>query len=117
VHGRIGGEIAMKTICRVTPMLDYYLLDGNVSGDTATITAFEFFGGERKNLFRFTAKREGVVLNVSLIEGMPEWLPVSARIGLHPERDGVDPYDQLTGTCSSEKEEFMKKIRPTGLGR
>lgn len=116
-HGRIGGEIATKSICRVIPMFDYLLLEGNISGDTATITAFDFIGGERKNFFRFTAKRDGVVITISLKEGAQEWLPASARIGLHPRREGEDPYDQLTGTCSVEKEELMKKIRPSGLGR
>lgn len=114
-HGRIGGEIATKSICRAIPMFDYLLLEGKVSGDTATITAFDFIGAERKNFFRFTAKRDGVVITVSLKDGAQEWLPASVRIGLHPHGDG-DPYDQLTGTCSVEKEELMKKIRPK-LGR
>lgn len=115
--GRIGGEIAMKSICRVIPMFDYLLLEGKISGDTATITAFDFIGGERKDFFRFAAKRDGVVITVSLKEGAQEWLPASARIGLHPLREGEDPYDQLTGTCRVEKEELLKKIRPSGLGR
>jgi hypothetical protein len=117
-HGRIGGEISMKSICRVVPMFDYLLLEGKVSGDRATITAFDFIGGERKNFFRFSAKRDGVVITVSPEEGSREWLPaVPVRIGLHPSREGEDPYDQLTGTCRVEKEELMKRIRQGGLGR
>lgn len=116
-HGRIGGEIATKSICRTIPMLDYLLLDGKVSGDIATITAYDFIGGKRKDFFQFTAKRDGVVITVALKEGGQEWLPASARIGLHPRREGEDPYDQLTGTCGEEREEFMRKIRPSGLGR
>ena len=117
-HGRIGGEISMKSICRVVPMFDYLLLEGKISGDIATITAFDFIGGERKNFFRFSAKRDGVVITVAPGEGAQEWLPaVPVRIGLHPSREGEDPYDQLTGTCRVEKEELMKKIRPSGLGR
>lgn len=116
-HGRIGGEIATKSICRTIPMLDYLLLDGKVSGDIATITAYDFIGGKRKDFFLFTAKRDGVVITVALKEGGQEWLPTSARIGLHPRREGEDPYDQLTGTCSEEREEFIQKIRPSGLGR
>ena len=117
-HGRIGGEISMKSICRVVPMFDYLLLEGKISGDIATITAFDFIGGERKNFFRFSAKRDGVVITVAPGEGVQEWLPaVPERIGLHPSREGEDPYDQLTGTCRVEKEELMKKIRPSGLGR
>ncbi|MDO8769984.1 MAG: hypothetical protein Q7K57_15005 [Burkholderiaceae bacterium] len=116
-HGRVGGEIAMKTICQAAPMFDYLLLEGKISGDTAIVTVFDFIGGERKNFFRFTAKRDGVVVTVSLKEGSPEWLPAPARIGLHPLRDGDDPYKSLIGTCSAEKEVFLKKIRPNGLGR
>lgn len=117
-HGKIGGEISMKSICRVVPMFDYLLLEGEVSGDIATITAFDFIGGERKNFFRFSAKRDGVVITVSPEEGAREWLPaVPVRIGLHPFREGEDPYDQLTGTCRVEKEELMKKIRPEVMGR
>lgn len=117
-RGNIGGEISMKSICRVVPMLDYLLLEGKVSGDTATITAFDFIGGERKNFFRFFAKRDGVVITVSPGEGAQNWLPrTPVRIGLHPSNEGQDPYDQLTGTCKVEKEELMKKIRPDGLGR
>ncbi|MBW8365309.1 MAG: hypothetical protein K0M39_12225 [Rhizobium sp.] len=116
-HGRIGGEIATKSICRTIPMLDYLLLDGKVSGDIATITAYDFIGGKRKDFFHFTAKRDGVVITVALKEGEQEWLPAPARIGLHPRRKGEDPYDQLTGTCGEEREEFMRKIRPSGLGR
>ena len=117
-HGRIGGEISMKSICRVVPMFDYLLLEGKISGDIATITAFDFIGGERKNFFRFSAKRDGVVITVAPGEGAQEWLPaVPERIGLHPSREGEVPYDHLTGTCRVEKEELMKKIRPSGLGR
>lgn len=117
-HGKIGGEISMKSICRVVPMFDYLLLEGKVSGDIATITAFDFIGGERKNFFRFSAKRDGVVITVSPEEGAREWLPaLPVRIGLHPFREDEDPYDQLTGTCRVEKEELMKKIRPEVMGR
>ncbi len=117
-HGKIGGEISMKSICRVVPMFDYLLLEGKVSGDLATITAFDFIGGERKNFFRFSAKRDGVVITVSPEEGAREWLPaIPVRIGLHPFREGEDPYDQLTGTCRVEKEELMKKIRSEVMGR
>lgn len=117
-HGRIGGEITMKSICRVVPMFDYLMLEGKVSGDTATITAFDFIGGERKNFFQFSAKRDGVVMTVSPEEGAGEWLPpLPVRIGLHPFQESEDPYDQLTGTCRVEKEELMKTIRPGGLGR
>lgn len=117
-HGNIGGEISTKSICRVVPMLDYLLLEGKVSGDTATITAFDFIGGKRKNFFRFSAKRDGVVITVSPREGTQDWLPSApVRIGLHPSNGGEDPYDQLFGTCKVEKEELMKKIRPGGLGR
>lgn len=117
-HGRIGGEISMKSICRVVPMFDYLLLEGKVSGDIATITAFDFIGGERKDFFRFFAKRDGVVVTVSPKEGTREWLPEApVRIGLHPPLDGDDPYDQLIGTCREEKEALMAKIRPKGMGR
>lgn len=116
-HGRIGGEISTKSTCQVVPMFDYLLLEGTISGDTATITAFDFIGGERKDFFQFTAKRDGVVILVALKEGAQEWLPTPIRIGLHPDREGEDPYDQLTGTCALEKEELMRSIRPKGLGR
>ena len=117
-HGRIGGEISMKSICRVVPMFDYLLLEGKVSGGLATITAFDFIGGERKNFFRFYAKRDGVVITVSPKEGARDWLPEApVRIGLHPPRDDEDPYDQLVGICRDEKEALMKQIRPKGLGR
>ncbi|MEW6400285.1 MAG: hypothetical protein AB1649_00725 [Chloroflexota bacterium] len=117
-HGNIGGEISMKSICHVVPMFDYLLLEGKVSGDTATITAFDFIGGERKNFFRFFAKRDGVVITVSPGEGAQDWLPSApVRIGLHPSNKSEDPYDQLFETCKVEKEALMKKIRPDGLGR
>lgn len=117
-HGNIGGEISMKSICRVIPMFDYLLLEGKLSGDTATITAFDFIGGERKNFFRFFAKRDGVVVTISPGEGVQDWLPPApVRIGLHPSNEGEDPYNQLFGTCKEEKEKLMKKIRPDGLSR
>jgi hypothetical protein len=68
-RGRIGGEIAMKSICHAIPMFDYLLLEEKVRGDTATITAFDSIGGERKNFFRFTAKRDHLIITVSLKEG------------------------------------------------
>jgi len=114
-HGRIGGEIATKAICRAVPMFDYLLLEGQISGNTATVTAFDFIGGERKNFFRFTVQRDGAVIAISLKEGSPEWLPPAARIGLHPGNE--DPYKSLTGTCSVEREALLKQIRPKGLGR
>lgn len=118
-QGRVGDEIAMRSICRVTPMLDYYLLEGQVSGRTATITAFDFIGGKRFNFFVFTAEREETsgVITVGLKEGSPEWLPTTARIGRHPPVSGDDPYSHLTGTCRLEKEELLNTLRPSGLGR
>lgn len=112
-HGRIGGEVSMKSICRVVPIFDYLLLEGKVSGGIARITAFDFIGGKRKNFFRFSAKRDGVVITVFREEGAEEWLPETpARIGLHPPRDDEDPYVQLAGACRVEREEFIKTVRP-----
>jgi hypothetical protein len=111
-HGRIGGEIATKSICQVVPMFDYLLLEGEISGNKATVTAFDFIGGERKNFFRFTAQRDGAVISIDLKEGMAEWLPSAARIGLHPDKE--DQYKSLTGTCSVEREALLKQIRPKG---
>ena len=118
-QGSIGGEISMKSICRVVPKFDYLLIDGKVSGDTATIPAFDTIDGERKNFFRFSAKRDDdLVITVTPEEGAREWLPpYPVRIGLHQPRENEDPYDQLTGTCGVEREELMKKIRPGRPGR
>ena len=116
-RGRIGGEIAMPVICRATPLLDYYLLDGQVSGDTATITAYDYVGGYRQNFFRFNAKREGVVITVTPAAGAIDWLPTATRIALHPRVESEDPYKLLHGKCAAEREAFMKTIRPQGLGR
>ena len=120
-HGKLGGEIATKTICHAVPFVDYFLLEGKVSTTepkSATITAWDLIGGEKKYFFRFVVKREGAVVTVSQTEGAPGWLPPSARLGLHPDGGSEDdPYKQLQGTCATEKEEFLKKIRPPGLGR
>lgn len=110
-QGRLGGEIAVRSICKAVPMLDYFLLEGTVSGDTATITAFDHIGGSRENFFRFTAKREGVVLTATLKEGDPEWLPSHYRIGLHPKVEGEDPYKLLSGFCGVEREALKEAIR------
>lgn len=118
-RGRIGGEIATKSICRAAPLLDYFLLDGKVSlfdTKSATITAWDIVGGEKQYFFRFVVRRDGPVVTVSPSEGTSEWLPAIARIGLDP-RKGEDPYKQLTGACAAEREDFLKKIRPSGLGR
>lgn len=114
-QGRIGGEIATKSICRAVPMFDYLLLEGKVSGNTAKVTAFNFIGGERKNFFRFTMQRDGVVITISLKEGSPAWFPSAARIGRHPGTE--DRYKSLTGTCSVEKEALLKQIQSKGSDR
>ena len=110
-RGRIGGEVAMKSICRVVPIFDYLLLEGSVSGNIATIVAFDHIGGRRENFFTITAKREGVVMEVALKDGMRDWLPVPVRIALSPPKEGEDPYEQMMGTCKAEKEELLKEVR------
>lgn len=115
--GSIGGEIAMKSICRATPLLDYFLLDGRVNkfdAGTAKIVAFDFIGGRRRVFFTLTVKRQGVVMTVSE-DGPPQWLRAPVRIALNPLDKDDDPYKQLTGACSAEREEFLKTIRPPNL--
>jgi hypothetical protein len=113
-HGKVGGDLSTKAICKINPMFDYLMLEGDISGDTATITAFDFIGGKRENFFRFTAKREGVVMNVELKEGFIDWIPRPVRIARHPD-EGEDPYANMPGLCADEKGKFMKQIRPSGL--
>lgn len=110
-RGRIGGEIAMKSICQVVPMFDYLLLEGSVSGNIATFVAFDHIGGRRENFFTFTAKREGVVMEVALKDGVSDWLPVPVRIAVSPPKEGEDPYEHMVGSCKAEKEEFLKEVR------
>lgn len=113
-YGKVGGDLSTKAICKINPMFDFLMLEGKISGDTATILAFDFIGGKRENFFRFTAKREGIVMNVTLQEGFTDWIPQPVRIARHPG-DGEDPYAKMSGLCAAEKEELMKQIRPAGL--
>lgn len=109
--GKLSGEITSKLICQTVPTLDYLLLEGTTSGDTATLTAFDFLGGHRRDFFRFKAKREGVILEITLIDGLPDWIPGGARVGLHPSEEKDDSEQTPIGYCAIERADYIRKLR------
>ena len=106
-QGHIGGEISLRSICKSTP-LNYFLLDGVVKGDTAYINVFDVFGGKKQVIFKFSAKREGVVLTVSPQNSNSTWIKGNARIALHPKTKEDDIYKVLGNYCIEERGSSIK---------
>lgn len=114
-RGKIGGEISAKSICKGVPLLDYLLLDGEVSWGKAIITAYDFVGGKRQDFFRFTAERDGVVLVVKAADPALGWIPEESRIALEQGLSGEAVYPLLHGSCAEERASFMKRVHEEAL--
>ncbi|KQW52293.1 MULTISPECIES: hypothetical protein [unclassified Roseateles] len=112
-RGYIGGEIVSQAICSGKPFPDYLLLEGRVSmsGDSASVVAWDVVGGKRQNYFTFSIEREPAVLTLRQMEGVQGVLPVPARVALYPEMKVEEKiYEALREVCKGERELFLDKL-------
>ncbi len=114
-EGEIDGTIATKEICKNIPLVDYVLLRGKVSGNTATVAAWDIIQGQKTDFALLKIVREGEAITVTPTEGFKEWFPATARLGRHPLKSGKAPEPNQT-FCAEERKSFFEKIRPSGKG-
>ena len=110
-QGNIDGTIATKSICRSLPVLNYVLLRGEVSGNTANVIAWDILQGHKTDFAELKLVRDGDVVTVTPASGRKDWFPATARLGRHPDESGVDPEPDRT-FCAEERKAFFKKTPP-----
>lgn len=115
-EGEIDGTIATKKICKSVPLVNYVLLRGKVSGNTATVVAWDIVQGHKKDFALLNIVRDGEVITVAPTEGFKEWFPATARLGKHPLEAGKVPEPDQT-FCAEERKSFFEKIRPPENGK
>ncbi|MCT8283564.1 hypothetical protein [Xanthomonas translucens] len=109
-QGDIDGTIATKSICKSIPVLNYVLLRGKVSGDTAHVVAWDIVQGHKTDFAELTLVRDGGVITVRPTSGRKEWFPLAARLGRHPDESGVEPEPDQT-FCNEERKAFKSASR------
>lgn len=111
-QGNIDGTIATKNICRSIPTLNYVLLRGEVSGNTAHVTAWDIVQGHKTDFAQLRLVRDGDVITVTPSFGHKDWFPEIARLGRHPDEPGIEPKPDQT-FCAQERKAFFDKLRPS----
>jgi hypothetical protein len=109
-QGNIDGTIATKNICKSIPVLNYVLLRGEVSGNTAHVTAWDIVQGHKIDFAELKLVRDGNVIVVTPSFGRKDWFPATARLGRHPAEQGVEPKSDQT-FCAQEQKTFFEKLR------
>jgi hypothetical protein len=81
--GHLTGMIAADQICLSKPFTSFLLFEGEASGSSATITAYDSHGGKRSDFVKAKLERDGAIMTVVPMDGNVEWLPKMTRV----ERD------------------------------
>lgn len=101
-HGKIGGAMAGKPVCKYGLPFDFILIEGETAflGTKADVRAYDFVGGDKKILAEFSLRLDGVVLDVipKTQHGMFGGAPL--RIARHPDRTSDQAMDTLRGFCA-----------------
>ncbi|OZB82717.1 MAG: hypothetical protein B7X28_03215 [Halothiobacillus sp. 13-55-253] len=111
-QGDIDGTIATKSICRSIPVLNYVLLRGEVSGNTAKVIAWDIVHGHKTDFAELKLVRDGEVVTVTPTSGRKDWFPTTARLGRHPGESGAEPEPDQT-FCDEERKALFNKLRPS----
>lgn len=109
-EGYIDGTIATKKVCETLPIVDYFLLRGEVSGDKANVVAWDIIKGHKTDFAELILERKNGVITVTPKSGHTDLFPAIARIGQHPLEPGEDPKP-TSDYCKEEREEFRKMVR------
>lgn len=103
-NGEIDGTIAAKKICADTPLFDYVLITGSISGNKAEILVFDVIGGHEKAFAKLTLQRDGVIMTVSPKETVSDWFPEMTRIAHHSQDNQNKEFNEM---CKDEREAFL----------
>ena len=109
-QGDIEGTIATKGICNSIPVFNYVLLRGEVSGNTAYVTAWDIVQGHKTDFAELKLVRDGNVITVTPSSGRKDWFPAAARLGRHPAEPGTEPEPDQS-FCDQERKAFFDKLR------
>ena len=110
-QGNIDGTIATKRICKSLPVLNYVLLRGEVSGNTARVVAWDIVQGHKTDFAELTLIREDTAITVTPTSGRKEWFPATARLGKHPDETGEETHID-SSFCSDERKGFFDRLQP-----
>lgn len=101
-EGEISGTIATKKICENIPFVNYVLLRGEVSGNTALVVVWDIVQSKKTDFALLKIVRDGEVITVTPTEGLKEWFPAKALLGKHPTEAGKEPSPDQT-FCAEER--------------
>jgi hypothetical protein len=111
--GRIGGTIETKGICEKTPIFEELLIDGSISSARkATIEAFDFIGGYRRNFAKLTLRRDGYVMTVIPVDDPSGLFAKKTRIAHYPDefKLGDDADLGEKPICAGKRAKFFTDL-------
>ena len=111
--GRIVGTIETKGICEKTPIFEDLLIDGSISSTgKATIEAFDFIGGYRRNFAKLTLRREGYVMTVNPVDDPAGLFNQETRIARFPDefKLGEDADVDREPICGGKRAKFFADL-------
>jgi hypothetical protein len=112
-HGEMGGEISTRQLCQNLPIFDFVMFEGSMHFGTVRGVAFDFFGGERKNLFAFTMKRTVNGIEIIPTRDPNQLLPermVIAKLATDKNPNGMTANGSQDKYCAKERDELFGKV-------
>ncbi|MBB4591873.1 hypothetical protein [Xanthomonas cannabis] len=112
-NGALSGTVASKSICRAIPLFNYNLVDGGISitGNTASITIYDYIGGRKVELESLRLRRDGAVIEATSRGGLLQMPDSPIRIARRPhgsKDDNLEPDHQY---CLEERNALFEKVR------
>ncbi|MDR9850184.1 hypothetical protein [Herbaspirillum huttiense] len=113
VHGEVGGEISTKQLCRNLPIFDFVMFEGSMRFGKVHGVAFDYFGGERKNLFAFTMTRTKNGIEIAPTRDPNKLMPdrmVITKVSTDSDSSGMSARGSQEKYCEKEREELWGKV-------
>lgn len=107
-EGEIIGSIATKEICKTIPFFNHILLSGNVSGNHATVVAFDYINGQEKSFALLDLERKENIITVKTIRDPISLFPPVARLAKQPGSSATS--ESNTVYCEKERKTILNTL-------
>lgn len=112
-HGEVGGEISTQQLCRNLPIFDFVMFEGSMRFGKVRGVAFDFFEGERKNLFAFSMARAENGIEITPERDPNQLMPdriMVAKVSTDKNPNGMSARGSQDNYCDEERRELWDKV-------